>query len=77
MCIIGIPYIDEGFHQAQLPFYCRNIRWNKFCQCGRGHHILYIIVNTGQKICVIKFSPMRAGGKICENFLNFCLYGSL
>jgi hypothetical protein len=40
-----------------------------FRQCGEGHHILYAIFNTGQKISVINFSPMRAGGEIGENFL--------
>ena len=32
----------------------------------KGHHVLYVIVNTGQKNLWIKFSPIRAGG---ENFL--------
>ena len=40
-----------------------------FHQCGKGHHILYVIINTGQKIHVIKISPMRADGEIGENFL--------
>ena len=29
-CIVYIiPYIGENFRQAQIPLYCRNIRWNK------------------------------------------------
>ena len=41
-----------------------------FHQCGKGHHILYVITNTGQKIRVIKISPMRADGEIGEKFLH-------
>ena len=40
-----------------------------FRQCGKGCHILYVIINTRQKICMIKISPMRADGEIGENFL--------
>ena len=39
-----------------------------FRQCGKGRHILFVIINTGQKICVIKISQMRADGEIGENF---------
>ena len=45
-----------------------------FHQCGKGRHILYVIINTGQKIHVIKISPMRADGEIGE---NFCVYGTM
>ena len=39
-------------------------------QYGKGHHILYPIFNTGQKlISTIKFSSMRAGGKVGRKFL--------
>ena len=41
----------------------------KFRQCHKGYHILYVIINTGQKICVIKISSMRADGEIGKNFL--------
>ena len=51
------------FHQAQLPWYCRKTWWKKFHQCGKGHHILYVIFNEGQKFSVTKFWPMRTGGK--------------
>ena len=41
-----------------------------FRQCGKGRHILYVIINTGKKkIRIIKISPMRADGEIGENFL--------
>ena len=39
------------------------------CQYGKGHHILYVIINTGQKILWIKLLPTRAGGEIGKNFL--------
>ena len=39
-----------------------------FRQCGKDH-ILFVIINTGQKIGMIKISPMRADGEINENFL--------
>ena len=71
--------IREKFRQPQIPLYCRNIGGINFCQCGKGRHILYVIINTGQKIHVIKISPMRADGKIGENFLlvKISAYGIL
>ena len=39
-----------------------------FRRCCKGHHILYVIINTGQNICVIKISPMRADGESGKNF---------
>ena len=38
-------------------------------QCGKDHHILYVIINTEQKINI---SPMRADGEIDE---SLCIYG--
>ena len=32
-------FAGQKFRQAQLPLYCRNIRWNKFHQCCKGRHI--------------------------------------
>ena len=43
--------------------------WINFHQCGKGRHILYVIINTRQKIRVVKILPMRADGEIGENFL--------
>ena len=40
-----------------------------FCQCVKGRHILYVIINTGQRIHLISISPVRADGEIDENFL--------
>ena len=64
--------ICENFRMTKIsptPDTCRNIWWNKFSPCGKGCHILYVIINTGQKIRVIKISPIRASGEIGENFL--------
>ena len=55
------------FRQAQLPLYCRNIR--NFRQCGEGHHILNVIINTGQKNSSDKNFANKADGEIRENFL--------
>ena len=62
-------FARQKFHQPQLPLYYRNIWWNKFHQCGKGRHILNVIINMGQKIRAIKISPMRADGEIGKNFL--------
>ena len=65
-----IPYTTkQKLCQAQLPLYCRNIRWNKYHQCSKGCHILNVIINTGKKIGAIKISPIRADGEISKNFL--------
>ena len=40
-----------------------------FCQYSEGRHILYVIINTRQKIFWIKISPMSAGGEIGKKFL--------
>ena len=63
MCIRDLHFL----RQDQVPLYCRNI-W-KFCQCGKGHHMPYVIINTGQKIWGINFSPTRPGGEIANTFL--------
>ena len=43
-----------------------------FRKCGKGHHnILLVIINTGQKNCMVKISPMRADGEY------FRIYGIL
>ena len=76
-------YSTKKFLQyAQVSLYCRKISRKKFRQCSKGRHILYAIIahidyvtymiydaifNAGQKIRVIKFSSMRAGGKLGEN----------
>ena len=40
-----------------------------FRQCSKDRHILYVIINAGQKIRIIKISPMRADGEISKIFL--------
>ena len=38
-------------------------------QYGKGRHMLYVIINTRQKIRRTNFSPTRPGGEIGKNFL--------
>ena len=66
--------LDKDF--AKPSYLCIHIAEN-FCginvrQCSKKVAISYVhvyaIINMGQKISVIKFSPMRAGGEIGENF---------
>ena len=40
-------------------------------QCGKGHHILFVIFSSRQKFSVL---PMRADGKIGEIFLLAKIY---
>ena len=63
--------IQQKFCQAQIPLYCRNIKFGEinFANVVKVTNILYVIINTGQKIRVIKILPMRAGGEIVEIFL--------
>ena len=58
-----IPY-DKYFTKPSHLCVAETFGGINFCQCGKGRHILYVIINTGQKICVIKILPMRADGKI-------------
>ena len=40
--------MGKKFHQAQLLLYSRNIHLHQY---SKGHHnILYVIINTGEKI---------------------------
>ena len=39
--------------------------------------MVYVIINTGQKIRGRKFSPTRSGGDIGENFLLAKISGSI
>ena len=61
--------LDKNF--AKPSYYCITEIFSgiNFRQCGKGCHILYVIINTGQKIRVIKILPMRADGEIGKNFL--------
>ena len=69
-------FAGQKFHQAQLPLYYRNIRCNKFHQYSKGCHMLYVIINTGQKSRGTKFSITRSGGEISEDFLLVIISGS-
>ena len=69
MCVI--PYTtkfspDKNFAKPCIAEIFGGIN---FRQRGKGRHILNVIINTGQKIRAIKFSPIRADGEIGENFL--------
>ena len=44
-------FTGQKFRQAQL----------KFHQCGKGRHVLYAVINEGQKN---KISPMKANDEI-------------
>ena len=73
--------IRQNFHwiqffQAQLTLYCKKVHEKFFTNAVKGHHILF---NKGQKISMIKFSPMKAGGKIGKTCPreNFCIHGSV
>ena len=70
----NIPYttkisLDKNF--AKPSYFCIA---EIFCgiyfrQCGKGPHILNVMINTGQKIHAIKISPIRADCEIGETFL--------
>ena len=47
-CICEI-FAGQKFGQPQLPLYCRNFLWKSFHDCGEGRHVLFAIINTGQK----------------------------
>ena len=66
---------DKNF--AKLQLYC--IGGIIIHQCSKGCHALYAIINTGQKLSVIKFRQYRASGK---NFLPvkismYCIAGNI
>ena len=62
--------MDKNFANPSYPCITKIFAGIKFRQCGKGRHIFCVIrvINTGQKICGIKISPMQAGGEIGENF---------
>ena len=69
-----IPYttkfsLDKNFAKHSYLCVAEIFGGINFCQCGKGHHILNVIINTGQKIRVTKISPIKADGKIGKNFL--------
>ena len=80
-----IPYsqkfsLDKHFANPSYPCITEIFTGINFRQCGKGRHILCVIINTGQKIHRIKISPMQAGGEIGETFLlakifSYTVYG--
>ena len=73
-CFSCIPYttkisLDKNFAKPSYLYITKIFGEINFRICGKGHHILNVIINTGQKICGIKFSPIRADGEIGETFL--------
>ena len=61
--------LDKNFAKPSYLCIAEIFSGINFRQCSKGHHILNVIINTGQKIRAIKISPIRADGKIGENFL--------
>ena len=57
--------LDKNFAKSSYLCIAKIFGGIEFHQCGKGHHILYVIINTGQKICV---TPMRVDGEIGKNF---------
>ena len=60
--------LDKSFAKPSYLCVVENFRGNNFRQSGKGRHILYAIFNTGQRVSVMKFSPMRAGEESDKNF---------
>ena len=58
-------FAGEEFHQAQLLLYCRCIC---FHQCGKGCHVVYVIINTGEKMTRRKFLPISPPALIAKKF---------
>ena len=47
--VLCINVVIKNFHQAQLSCIAEIFSGINFCQYSKGHHILYAIINTGQK----------------------------
>ena len=65
-------FTGQIFHPSQLPEILSGIN---FCQCGKGRHRLYVIINIGDKVIpdlaailysmhkkFARISPMKSGG---------------
>ena len=71
---IQIPYttkfsLDKNFTKPSYLCIAEIFGGIHFRQCCKGHHILNVIINTGQTIRAIKISPIKANGEIGKNFL--------
>ena len=67
-------YVRGNFHWIKISpspanFVLQKIWWKTLHRCGKGLHILHII--RTKKISMIKFLPMKAGGKIGKNFYMY------
>ena len=71
--------LDKNFANPRYLCIAEILGGINFRQCSKDRHIFYVIINTGQKIHVIKISPMRADGEIGKTSPgeNFRVYGSL
>ena len=60
--------VAENFHQVQVPLYCRKLIFDRinFHQYGKGRHVLYVIVNSGQKIHGTKFHQQDQMAKLAK-----------
>ena len=58
--------LDKNFTKPSYLCIAEVFSGINFRQCGKGHHILNVIINTGH---AIKILPIRADGEIGKNFL--------
>ena len=68
-CTIRIIFAGQNFAKRSYLCITEKFMEKGFHQYSEGCHILYAIFNTGQKISVINFLPMRASGKTGEDLL--------
>ncbi len=54
--------------QLHVPLYFGGINFHQY---SKGRDILYAVISRGQKISVIKASPMRVGGEIVFLLMKF------
>ena len=60
----------QSFSQPSYVCITEIISGINFHPCGKDCHRTYVIIKTGQKISRLKVSPMRAGGKKGDDFLQ-------
>ena len=61
--------MGEKFHLAQLPLYCRNIHGIYFRQCGKSHHIVYVLKNFHQDM-VAKLAEVFSWRKFTDTYIH-------
>ena len=69
-------FAGQNFCQAQLSLYYRKFVEN-FFKCRKHHHILYAILNVGQKFVIIISNELEQVVKLVNFFPreNFYVYG--